>query len=128
MKLSIAKLWQAALRSGKYKQGHGKLCTVKERKCFHCCLGVLCELAYQAGIVKRKTIKLSFETIREYGDDNETDYLPTKVMEWAGIREVDLAINDDEDHGYRDLAHKNDNQHWTFEQIAEEIKAKYKNY
>jgi hypothetical protein len=45
MKRSIAKLWAAALRSGDYKQGVGKLRTADDR---FCCLGVLCNLHAQA--------------------------------------------------------------------------------
>jgi hypothetical protein len=37
----IKKKWLAALRSGKYKQGSGRL----KRGPYHCCLGVLCEVA-----------------------------------------------------------------------------------
>lgn len=44
MKQSIAKRWVKALRSGKYKQGRGKLRRVEDEVTKHCCLGVLCEL------------------------------------------------------------------------------------
>lgn len=41
MNAEIKGKWVEALRSGKYQQGQGKLCT---RDCKYCCLGVLCEV------------------------------------------------------------------------------------
>lgn len=33
--------WIAALRSGEFKQGRGRLCVAEGGVCTHCCLGVL---------------------------------------------------------------------------------------
>lgn len=38
------RIWVAALRSDKYKQGKNRLKTVNENGVFHCCLGVAVEL------------------------------------------------------------------------------------
>jgi hypothetical protein len=42
MNKTIKKKWVAALRSGKYKQGTGRL--YQEKKNAFCCLGVLCRV------------------------------------------------------------------------------------
>ena len=39
----LVQKWVAALRSGEYKQGHGRLHLAKHNS--FCCLGVLCEVA-----------------------------------------------------------------------------------
>jgi hypothetical protein len=44
MKPEIKKLWVEALRSGDYKQGHGRLARIKDKQIEYCCLGVLCEV------------------------------------------------------------------------------------
>ena len=41
MDVKIKETWLEALRSGKYKQTHGKL---KARNGAFCCLGILCEI------------------------------------------------------------------------------------
>lgn len=43
MNREIGTKWVSALRSGKYKQGHGRLHLAKDNS--FCCLGVLCEVA-----------------------------------------------------------------------------------
>lgn len=50
----------------------------------HCCLGVLCELAIEAGVTVSKT-KDERDRVR-YDDD--VSGLPKSVMEWSGIRSV----------------------------------------
>lgn len=46
MKKQLKSKWLAALRSGKYAQGRGKLKWVSDRgRVEYCCLGVLCEVA-----------------------------------------------------------------------------------
>ena len=55
--VEIIKSWITALRSGKYKQGIGKLKAkgVDGTELCHCCLGVLCELAVEQGIIGPST-------------------------------------------------------------------------
>lgn len=50
MNADIKAAWVAALRSGEYQQGKGRLHIVDTNS--YCCLGVLCDLAKQAGIVE----------------------------------------------------------------------------
>ncbi len=52
-KLELKRLWVEALNSGKYKQGFGALEKVKpDGTVVNCCLGVLCHVAEDAGVVK----------------------------------------------------------------------------
>lgn len=76
MDQAIAKKWVAALRSGKYKQGHGQL--RKDNR--FCCLGVLCDLApISAGSWRRKA------ATGDYLYDWNTGGLTIKVLEWASM-------------------------------------------
>jgi hypothetical protein len=52
MKPEIKALWIAALEGGEYKQGPGCLRYNSGVSVQHCCLGVLTELAVQAGVMK----------------------------------------------------------------------------
>lgn len=78
MKPKIKKLWVEALRSGKYKQGSGRLRTFSDA---YCCLGVLCDL-------HRK------ETGRQWRRNSHGDWvylsatgaLPEEVSNWAGLK------------------------------------------
>lgn len=71
MKQEIAKEWIDRLRSGKYKQGKRYL----ERNGQYCCLGVLCEIAAENGIVKK-----------EDGFNGYVHLLPPEVMAWADVK------------------------------------------
>jgi hypothetical protein len=42
---ALKRKWVEALRSGEYEQGQGKLRKVENGRTYHCCLGVLCEVA-----------------------------------------------------------------------------------
>lgn len=92
MKAEIHAKWIEELRSGKYRQGSGDLHYIgysraedgtpapsEER---FCCLGVLCEMAVEAGAVEAEYGRSAVA----YGGDGETTYLPDAVIEWAGLR------------------------------------------
>lgn len=51
LKPQFKRIWLAALRSGKYKQGWSFLCRkpAPRRKASYCCLGVACEISPQHG-------------------------------------------------------------------------------
>lgn len=104
MNPEVRELWTTALRSGKYKQGESFL---KDGDSF-CCLGVLCDIAAQEGIVK--SVK-EIEGLTYYDEDNAV--LPESVMRWSGItsrpaeyREDGhaLTIDNDEGKSFADIA------------------------
>jgi hypothetical protein len=94
-----AKEWVQALRSGKYAQGWYQLKRDDDR---FCCLGVACELAMKAGVIKR------------YEPSNGA--LPRSVRLWLGLK------HENGDYGTASLA--NDNDHGkSFGDIADIIES-----
>jgi hypothetical protein len=91
MNPEIKARWAAALRSGNFRQGKRKLAQKPTRTMpmTHCCLGVLCELAVEDGIIDAKESKYGVSgTVRSYGSDARgwsSTSLPNQVSEWAGI-------------------------------------------
>lgn len=81
MNPEIKKLWVEALRSGKYNQGQGGLCTTTPQGPVFCCLGVLCDI--------HKNTVAQVENWEGNGVQkhylNAIDLLPKKVVEWAGL-------------------------------------------
>jgi len=79
-----AKKWVAALRSGEYEQGFGVLTDLHStslvRRFRHCCLGVACELALEAGV----PLEVEDANGVRYYDDNVT-FLPSSVQAWLGL-------------------------------------------
>ena len=73
--------WVAALRSGGYEQGKGYLSLNGE----FCCLGVLCELAVEAGVIGAATPSDVAHSVMFYGDEDAARILPWEVMEWSGV-------------------------------------------
>ena len=105
MKPEIAKLWVAALRSGKYKQGRGRL----RRGDSFCCLGVLCDLS-----------KLSeWKSGGYYGSADEARAMhpPVSVLEWAGLRSESGKF------GRRHYLSNMNDERFTFAAIADTIEA-----
>lgn len=74
----IQKSWVSALRSGKYAQGKGYLRSPENS---FCCLGVLCELAAEAGVIDSPNL-----AERSYTYQGLRCALPDKVTNWAGLR------------------------------------------
>jgi hypothetical protein len=91
-----AKAWVAALRSGKYKQAVGVLTQEADGEIIgHCCLGVACELAVEAGVVKRFERKEHYYRDVVYGPDEhcvERTVLPRLVAAWLGLREANASF------------------------------------
>jgi len=83
MKPEIKEKWIKALRSKTYKQGRNCLrnCTNE-----YCCLGVLCDIAVQNGVIPPPILSLS--TKFQY-DGETTHYLPIRVQQWASFSESD---------------------------------------
>ena len=73
------KLWIAALRSGKYTQGKGSLCRRDdEGNEYHCCLGVLCEVAKIKKVFKGKYVVT-------YGVQGQKTAAPKEAVDFVGL-------------------------------------------
>ncbi len=120
MNKKVQKAWADALRSGDYEQGKGMLHSGDT----YCCLGVLCELAVEAGVTERfngPRVMGEHGTLPsyKYGPDSEvanTGTLPIEVSEWAGLKGADWQDNPTVD-GYS-LATWNDHKNADFNDIA----------
>lgn len=89
--------WVEALESGEYQQAKNTLRRITPNPADHidvdsktvgyCCLGVLCELAAQAGVippgVEYGTVDSTNGVAVSYG--GHESFLPQKVMAWAGL-------------------------------------------
>lgn len=123
MKPEIRDEWVRRLRSGKYEQGKEWL--NKDGK--FCCLGVLCEMAAEQGVVEKST---GTETTI-YGpppyDSIPDQVLPDAVKEWAGLQSDDPLTyipSDMYTDGCGSLAGLNDDG-WLFADIADVIEGVY---
>ena len=80
--IAIIKSWIRYLRANPEMQGRNRLTTVrKDGTERHCCLGVLCKIAVDAGVVERSDILSSPHPT--YG--GSTSSLPSEVVEWSGV-------------------------------------------
>lgn len=117
MNKEIKKRWIEALRSGEYKQGKGRLCALNEDNTYsYCCLGVLADLRLKESLDGDNKEGIMFYT-----------FLPSDVVEWCKIGNVDPYINFKEER--RSLALINDGnpglyiEPHTFNEIADLIEA-----
>lgn len=124
MNPEIRAKWTAALRSGEFEQGLGKLNYIDldtgRRK--NCCLGVLCDLAVDAEVV----IFQDENDHVSYGRFQNSTSLPEEVMDWAGLTSDDPILltrpyADGSGQESITCAMANDSQHLTFAQIADLI-------
>ncbi len=131
MNQDIKKRWVDALRSGSYDQDKNLLATSDG----YCCLGVLCEIAVQDGVVfKENGIYTSAEDHYDYSFEE----LPEAVQHWAGLSEMDysenpltdveytytnsdIAIKRPADRKNAHLSELNDDMGYNFDQIADVI-------
>ncbi len=117
MKKNVMKKLVKALRSGDYAQAKGSLVKIDEHgnESF-CCLGVLCDLATQAG---------EGEWNERYFEDERghicSAYLPEGIVKWAGMKSQGGILPGN----YSSLMTLNDNGK-SFAEIADIIEAKYK--
>ncbi len=129
MNSKIKEVWVNALRSGKYKQGSGKLRSVTG----YCCLGVLCDLYAQEHNTQwefRRDEEINSQFQDYWYFDEHSEFLPESVMNWAELKtrnptvRVDVEDNDYEDNWYYEdeLSGINDSG-YDFSQIANIIKA-----
>ena len=112
--------WLEALRSGEYKQGTGYL----RRSDKFCCLGVLCNLAVEAGAPKVEEDLLPTENVFIYNGSELV--LPSSVMEWAGLNSSDptLVVEIGGASDYHPVSYYNDSG-LTFNVIADLIEAQF---
>jgi hypothetical protein len=95
--VKILRSWTAYLRSNPDKQGYDRLTTTSDSNIqndLFCCLGVLCEIAVDAGVIeKEQNWEPSWDTgpaktLVKYGargEVNESGVLPRSVLKWAGL-------------------------------------------
>ena len=85
--------WKKRLLSGAYEQGKGKLCAVTNNgKEEHCCLGVLCEIGVEMGLL-RVELHDNKKTFSDFADRWEEEghcysssvALPTVIRQAAGV-------------------------------------------
>lgn len=114
MKKSVAKEWVKTLRSGKYKQGKGKLRHAGR----YCCLGVLCEIAVKEGVTDRCS--------KGYVGTSNIYYnmtLPPAVITWGEIASSTEPLGQP---GVNLLAVMNDTYELSFSVIADVIEKHWK--
>ncbi len=119
MKEDIKARWVEALRSGEYMQGQGGLRT---RSGKFCCLGVLCELALQAGVVQ--PVWYDDDDFVKYAAVNDQSdvsggYLPSAVLDWAELENPNPLLYDGD--VYRAASVWNDELGVNFNHIADMI-------
>jgi hypothetical protein len=76
--------WVRRLRSGDYPQGGGQLRSPLGR---FCCLGVLCEVARERGIVTYDPATSAYTSVADPDEGDYTGQLPPTVVRWAGLPE-----------------------------------------
>ena len=105
---TIKARWVAALRSGDYDQGHGRLHSKDANGISSfCCLGVLCDLANKENIVSEIMEYPSLNTVAVIYDDDES-WLPTSVAEWSGVDHQGTFVETKHNHEFSTLAELND--------------------
>lgn len=103
MNQEIKLRWLETLQSGKYTQGKTYLSAQGK----HCCLGVLCEMAVEAGLPVEKKVGArgyeidAFTTGKPERGETQTVWPLEIVKEWAGITEDQCgALSSANDNGY----------------------------
>jgi hypothetical protein len=103
--------WTTKLRSGDYPQGKGALRKRGEEQDLFCCLGVLCEIAADEGVVHRSVRPKNVGWNCDYNEEGAV--LPIELEAWSGI-----SLDD-----RQELMDMNDMQGKTFMEIADWIDA-----
>ena len=114
MKREIGEKWIAALESGEYMKGTGKLCLVESSgHTTFCCMGVLAELAIGDGV---EVEKIWNDTFAQY--QGELAFLPHVVRDWAGLKTTNGAYKDEKEYSLVELNDESDG----FEPVIEIIR------
>lgn len=109
----VIEAWADAIESQRYPHGTAFL-NVGGCLCYN---GVLCELAAEAGVVKRYT--RDYGDLIAYGEDQETGFLPEEVVAWAGLRSCNPSVD-----GLSIITH-NDALHTPPQEMAKLIREAY---
>ena len=94
MNPEIKTKWIEALRSGKYDQGMGNLKVGVSNDPAYCCLGVLCELAAEAGVIPPGQLLEHEPNNYSHYFLGEDEFLPDEVMTWANLDSNNGAFSD----------------------------------
>jgi hypothetical protein len=92
MKQDIAEDWQKRLRSGEFPQGCH---TLRSHDGKYCCLGVLCEMAAEAGIIEPAVLDEVLCVYTYCG--HQASVLPIAVMSWAGMQTRSGMLSSDDE-------------------------------
>ena len=121
MRKDIKDEWVRRLRSGDYEQGTDYLRFGDK----YCCLGVLCDMAVEAGVIEETYGSL--EKVSSFGrdvGDRQTQRLPISVAQWSGLMGTPAVTQECAEirvyAGNMDLMEFNDNG-TSFEEIATAI-------
>lgn len=106
-----AKAWVKALRSGKYKQGYGRLSTKHPdtNEITYCCLGVACEVYNEANKNNPKALlKKKHFSADVFQFDEQVWHLPAKVISWLGFHQGKqhnlIKLNDSREYSFKKIA------------------------
>ena len=122
MKARIKARWVEKLRSDEFQQGQGYLRDCGDN---YCCLGVLCEIAVEEGVIAAPTISKDGGDCYTYWGESTGSWaqLPPEVKAWAqfdddyvlfglggGIDATLVTINDDLKYTFDQIADLIENQ------------------
>lgn len=129
--------WTRRLRSGEYPQGH----TYLKNDMGYCCLGVLCDMAEEEGVVRsemqgRRRVHMYYGTSPETNKDGSAIWTPADVINWAFGEEIvndggnfQWSVEGPDDDQYVEEHHENlaglNDAQVPFAAIANVIDAKY---
>jgi hypothetical protein len=118
----VKEKWVGALRSGEFRQTTGRLRSITREGPRYCCLGVLCEL-YRAEHPESSWLDAAFLDAASHfvpapGVEPTGGYLPTEVVEWAGLKSRNPPLVDGPAVSATDA---NDNYDWDFARIADAV-------
>lgn len=123
MKQDIKNRWLARLESGEIKQTKRFLGRSNGSRC---CLGVLCDIAVEDGIISPPTVEedstptgRTYEYLNYAGSSGE---LPEEVVVWAGLNRANPEYNIRSGSVTTNLASLNDSSKYNFKKIADVIR------
>lgn len=120
MNPEVKKLWVDALRNGGYQQGKGCLNNADDGT--FCCLGVLCDIAHEAGITSMESAESVDDPYIMYSYGGNKYALPYEVSKWAGLATDDPTLVIEGGKTFM-VSYLNDEEDYTFKQIADLVEA-----